>query len=163
MQQNASTQAWHVAKWGTWGWVETILKLIAVAAGLVAFVRSLSYEALAVANHPHLAAVIVLVLMTLAAVAQIAVRLGQHEIVSMAFAVLNLLGHLGLLFALLHIPDPRTLPLVFGVFWFAGQVTKLQFLRVSGYTEGGANTSAMLRTTAIIAALYALFVIFILI
>ena len=37
--------------------------------------------------------------------------------------------------------------MIFGVFYVLGQVIKLQFLRVTGYTEGGANSSGMLRTT----------------
>ena len=114
-------------------------------------------------EHPHLAAVILLALLTLAALAQLAIRFTQRETISLVFAVLNLLGHLGLLFALLHVPDPRTLPLIFRrLLGRSVKLIKLQFLRVTGYTEGGANTSAMLRTSVIMAVLYALFVIFLL-
>ena len=162
MQQNNQAQGWHMAQWGTWGWAETILKLVAIAAGLLAFVRTLSLGALVIGGNPHLAAVILLVLLSLAAIFQIVVRLGQRETISFIFAVLNLLGHLGLLFALLHTPSPRNLPLIFGIFWLLGSLTKIQFLRVTGYTEGGANSSAMLRTTAIISVLYLLFTILVL-
>jgi len=159
MQQSAQNQGWHTAQWGTWGWVETILKLIAIAAGLVAFVRTISDQYWIVSNNPHLAALILLALLSLASILQVVIRVGQKEIISMIFAVLNLLGHFGLLIALLHDPTQRTLPLIFGIFYVLGQLVKLQFLRVTGYTEGGSNSTGMLRTAVVMAALYALFAI----
>lgn len=158
MQQNV----WHTAKWGTWGWAETIVKLIALGAGLVAFASALSADGFRLGDNPRLAAVILLVLLTLAAIAQLAIRAQQRETISVIFAVLNLLGHLGLLFALLRVPDQTALPLIFGILYLFGQLIKLQFLRVTGYTEGGANTSGMLRVTGAVAAAYALFVILLL-
>ncbi|MEO8392492.1 MAG: hypothetical protein ABI700_05820 [Chloroflexota bacterium] len=158
--QNTSTQGWHTAQWGTWGWAETILKLIAIVAGIVAFFQTAGD--LVIGGNPHLAAVILLALLSLLSIAQVAIRLTQKEIVSMIFAVLNLLGHFGLLIALLRVPPDRTLAIAFGVFYVLGQLTKVQFLRVTGYTENGANSSAMLRTTGVIAAVYAVFTILVL-
>ena len=152
MQQNAQTQGWHTAQWGTWGWIETILKLIAIVAGIIAFVQSRGE--IVFSGNPHLAAVIVLALAALASIAQVVIRLTQKEIISTVFAILNLLGHFGLLIALLRVPPDLTLALVFGVFYVLGQLTKIQFLRVTGYTEGGANSSAMLRTTGVITLIY---------
>ena len=91
---------------------------------------------------------------------QVTIRYPQRETVSMIFAVLNLLGHVGLLIALLRLPDHRTLPLIFGGFYVLGQLTKLQFLRISGYTEGGATTSQMMRVTVILTVIYVLFTVF---
>ncbi len=158
--QNPSTQGWHTAHWGTWGWAETILKLIAIVAGLIAFVQSLGE--IVVGGNPHLAAVIVLALLSLASVGQVVIRLTQREIISVIFAVLNLLGHFGLLIALLRVPPDNTLAIVFGVFYVLGQLTKVQFLRVTGYTEGGANSSAMLRVTGVITAIYIVFTVLVL-
>ena len=56
-------------------------------------------------DNPHLAAVILLALLTLASLAQVGIRFTQRETISLIFAVLNLLGHLGLLIALLRVPD----------------------------------------------------------
>jgi hypothetical protein len=155
-------QEWHTAEWGTWGWAETILKLIAIGAGIFAGVGVLSGGEFMLGGNPRLAAVILLALLTLGAVLQVVIRYGQREIISLIFAVLNLLGHSGLLIALLRAPDQRTLPILFGVFYVLGQVVKLQFLRVSGYTEGGASTRGMLRVTGVMATLYTLFTILIL-
>ena len=33
-------EGWHTEKWGTLGWVETGLKLLGIAVGLVALVRA---------------------------------------------------------------------------------------------------------------------------
>ena len=76
--------------------------------------------------------------------------------------MLNLLGHLAILIALLRVPDTNTLPILFGVFYLVGQITKLQFLRTSGYTEGGADERGMLRVAGAMTALYTLFVVLVL-
>ncbi len=160
--QNQQAQGWHTAQWGTWGWIETILKLIALVAGIVAFFGSTSAEAFVLADHPHLAAVILLALLTLGSLAQLGIRYTQRETISLVFALVNLLGHLGLLIALLRLPNDLTLPLIFGVFYALGQASKLQFLRATGYTEGGADTRGMLLVAAGMTAFYLLFVILVL-
>jgi len=163
MQGNAQTQGWHTAQWGTWGWAETILKLIGLVAGIAAFIRTISDSGFSIGSGVHVIALVLLVLMSLASVAQLAIRFQQRETISMIFAVVNFLGHVGLLIAVLHVPAERTLPIIFGVFYLLGQLTKIQFLRVTGYTESGATSAAMARTAAIMAAIYALFVVFVLI
>ena len=164
MQQlNPQHQGWHVAEWGTWGWAETILKLIAVVAGMAAFVRTTSYTTFVVSGNQHLAAIILLAVLTLLSIGQIGIRFVQRETISFIFALLNFLGHLALLIAMLHAPQERTLALIFGIFYVLGQLTKVQFLNVTGYTEGGANSSGMARTTWVIAAIYAIFVVLVLI
>jgi len=157
-----SAQGWHVAEWGLWGWVETILKVIALVAGIAAFFGSNSANPLTFGGNPHLAAVILLALLTLLSVVALGLRFQQKEIISLIFGVVNLLGHLGLLIALLRLPDSMTLALVFGIFYTAGQLTKLQFLNVSGYTESGQTKSGMLRFAVGMAAAYALFTVLVL-
>jgi len=161
MHATTGTQGWHTATWGTWGWLETIAKLIALVAGFIALFTRLPGTVMLIGN-PHLAALIVLALLTLASIAQVAIRFGQRETISMGFAVLNLLGHVALLIALAMVPHHRLWPVLFGVFYVVGQLVKVQFLRVTGYTEGGADSTAMLRTTGVIAVLYALFTVFML-
>jgi len=161
MSQTTQVQGWHTSEWGLWGWIETILKLIALGIGILAFFRTPAND-LVLGGNPHLAAVILLVLLSLAAVAQLGIRFQQRETISLIFAVLNLLGHLALLIALLRVMDSRALPVVFGGFYLLGQLTKLQFLRTSGYTEGGADERGMLRVAGAMTALYALFVVLVL-
>jgi hypothetical protein len=161
MQANTNTQGWHTAQWGIWGWAETILKLVAIGAGLLAVFRVTGEITLD--NHPHILALILMVVLSLGAVFQVFIRWGQKESISFAFAVLNLLGHFGLLYALLHVPGPRTTPIIFGAFYALGQGVKIQFLRATGYTEGGANTRSMVTVAAVMAVLYALVAVLVLV
>ncbi|MBC7871483.1 MAG: hypothetical protein H7Y09_11645 [Chitinophagaceae bacterium] len=163
MQQAAQPQGWTTASWGFWGWLETILKLIGIVFGLIAFVASLSEGTFTLGGNPRLAAIIVLGLLTLASVGIIALRYQQREITSMAFAVVNALGHLGLLIALLRLTDQPILAVLFGVFYVLGGLVKLRFLAVTGFTEPGQTPQAMLRFNWVINIVYALFVIFMLV
>ncbi len=153
------TDGWHVARWGTWGWIETVLKLVGIAAGVVAFFQTTGTSDLVIGGHPHLAAVIVLAVLTLAAFGQLAFRFRQQEVISLIFAVLNLLGTLGLLIALLKAPESLTLPLIYGGGYVLGQLAKLVFLRISGYTEGGADTRGMLMVTGGLTVVYVVFML----
>jgi len=159
MQQETQAQGWHTSEWGAWGWLETILKLIALAAGVIAFFQSNAANPLVVSGNPHLAALILLGLESLGAVAQVGIRFVQREIISFVFAILNLLGHLGLFIALLRVPTDTTLFVIFGVFYALGQLVKVQFLRTSGYTEGGATSRGMVMVSLLMAAFYAVFVL----
>jgi hypothetical protein len=51
---------------------------------------------------------------------------------------------------------------LFGAIYFVGQLVKLQFLRVTGYTEGGADSAGMQRVTGGLAVIYLLFTVFML-
>ncbi len=155
-----ATPKWHTAAWGTLGWLETIAKLIAVVIGFVALIGSSSALGFMFRSNPRLAAVIVFALLTIASVGVIAMRFQQKETISMVFAILSALGHIALLIALLRVPQLRRLPVAFAGFFILGQLIKLQYLRTSGYTEGGATTRGMLTVTGVLTAIYALFVIF---
>jgi hypothetical protein len=161
MQSTTTTQGWHTAQWGTWGWLETIAKIVALIAAFIALLTPLP-STFVIGGNPHVAALIVLALLTLAAILQVVIRLGQRETISMAFAVFNLLGHVALLIALAQVPHRRLWPVLFGVFYVVGQLIKIQFLRITGYTEGGADKAGMLRVTGGVTLLYALFTIFML-
>lgn len=159
MQGNTgNTRTWHVDRWGVWGWIETVLKLIGLGAGLLAFFGSLSTTAgFMLGDNPNLAAVIVLALLTVASLGVLFVRYQQREVISMAFAVAQVLGHVGLLVALLRQPEQTTFAVIFGVFMVLGQLAKMVFLRVTGFTEAGQTPQAMQIATGVLAAFYALF------
>jgi hypothetical protein len=160
-----TSQGWHVANWGTWGWIETGLKLVSVAAGLVAFFASNSDTPLTVGGNPELAAVILMAVMTLFTLIPLVLRFTQKEVISMIYAILNFLGHLGLLIALLRLqPVTWSLPaLVFAIFMVLGELSKQRFLAISGYTENGQSSAQMLMFSRGIMVVYLLLAIFILI
>lgn len=162
----STTQGWHTAEWGTWGWAETILKLIAIVFGILAFFQSNAASGLrelVIGGNPRLLAMLLLALLTLGAVVQLGARLMQQEIVSLIFAVLNLLGHAALLVALLRVPGDLTLGILFGVFYAVGGIVKVQFLRATSYTEAGASLQTMILVAWGMVAPYVLLVILLLV
>ena len=160
---NPTAQGWHNAEWSTWGWIETILKLVGIAAGLLAFAQTPASNGLVIGGNPRLLAVALLALMTLGLMATVFIRYVQRESLSFGFAIVNALGHLGLLIALLRVPPPMTLAVVFGLFFVLGQAAKLRFLSLTGYTEGGADLRQMKRVAAVVGLVYVAFTVFLLV
>jgi hypothetical protein len=159
--QTTAQQGWHTAQWGTWGWLETIVKSIALFIGFIAFF-STPMTGITLSGNPHLAALIVLALLTLGTVGQLVIRWQQREIISFIFAIFHFLGHAALLIALAQVPHDRLWPLLFGIFYTIGTLLKIQFLRITGYTESGATSSLMIGSTVGVLVLNVLFTVFML-
>jgi hypothetical protein len=159
MAAQPQAQGWHVAQWGFWGWLETAVKLVGIVAGLLAFVGALAADGFTIGGHPHLVAVILLALYSLFTIFVITLRVQQREVISVGFAVINSLGHLGALFALLRQPTLTTLPIILAVGHILGELIKQQFLRQSGYTESGRDSSAMLRISYVFMSAYAVLLV----
>jgi hypothetical protein len=162
MTQQAQTQGWHVAQWGLWGWIETGLKLVGIVAGIVAFFISSSVSTLTIGGHPHLAAVILLALLTVLTLGVIFIRIRQREVISIVYSVLNFLGHAGLLIAFLRIPDQRAYVLIYAIFFALGELAKQRFLAVSGYTENDATTGSMVNFSRGLTAIYIVLIVLVL-
>lgn len=158
-----SSKQWHVANWGLLGWLETAVKGIGILLAFVALVDSLGADKFIIGDNPHLAAVILLGLLTLGMVAPLFFRYIQKEIVSMAYAVFNFLGHAALLIGLLRQPDQELYVILFGAAYIIGEVVKQRFLTTTGYTEAGQSTKAMLNFSRGVMAAYALLIILVLI
>ena len=157
MQANAQSDQWHVSRWGVWGWSETILKGIGILAGLAAFFVSLAAPGFRFPSDSfHIAAMVLLVLATLLALVTVVFRFQQKEIISTIYSVPHALGHVGLLFALFRSVDVTGLAVAFGFFWAAGQLFKLQFLRITGYTEYGLTQARMIGQNIVFLVLYLL-------
>lgn len=156
--QTTTQQGWHTAEWGTWGWLETIAKSIALLAGFIAFFTT-EQSGITLDGNPHLAALIVFAVLTMGAVVQLYLRFTQRETTSFIFAIFNLLGHIALLIALAQVSHDRLWPLLFGIFYSIGTLLKIQFLRITGYTEGGATSQLMIGVTAAVLIPYVLFTV----
>ncbi len=163
MQQSKSTAGWHVANWGLWGWIETALKLAGIVAGYIAFFNSSAVTDLTISGSPRLAAVILVALLTLAMIGVVFMRISQKELISIGYSILNALGHIALLFALLRAPTQTTLPIIFALMFILGELAKQRFLSISGYVEGSANTATMIRFSRIVAITYLVLAIFLII
>lgn len=164
MEAQQLAKGWHVRNWGTWGWLETGAKLIGISAGLIAFTLTTPSNTMQVseAGTPDIVAMGILGLLTLLLVFALVMRIGQREIISVAFAIANVLGHAGLLFYLLRTPDASMLPLIFGSAFVVGEGIKQRFLTATGYTENGAQTSQMLLFVRGLMVTYVVFSILIL-
>jgi hypothetical protein len=155
-------QTWHTTNWGFLGWLETGLKFTGIILAFIAFAQAGSGD-LILANHPRIVAVILLGLMTFFWIGGLFLRFQQREIISFVFAILNFLGHLALLIAVLRAPQMNTLPALFGAFFVAGELVKQRFLATSGYTEGGASSSQMVMVSRGVMVAYGLFALLMLI
>lgn len=158
-----SSKQWHVANWGLLGWLETAVKGIGILVAFVALIDSLGADKFIIGDNPHLAAVILLGLLTLGMVAPLGLRYIQKEIISMAYAVFNFLGHAALLIGLLRQPDQELYVILFGAAYIIGEVIKQRFLTTTGYTEAGQSTKGMLNFSRGVIAAYALLIILVLI
>lgn len=164
MQSEAtSSKQWHVTNWGLLGWLETAVKGIGILLAFVAFVDSLGADKFIIGDNPHLAAVILLGLLALGMVAPLGLRYIQKEIISMAYAVFNFLGHAALFLALVRQPDQEIYAILFGAAYIIGEIIKQRFLTTTGYTEAGQSPKAMLNFSRGVIAAYALLIILVLI
>lgn len=161
--QNTTSQTWHMGEWGFWGWLETAVKGLGILIGFVAFFDGLSADEFIFGDHPHLAAVILLALLTVGMIAPLVLRYTQKEVVSMAYAILNFLGHGALLFGLLRQPDQERYVVLFGAAFVIGELVKQRFLTITGYAEMGQTTQQMLNYSRIVAAVYLVLIILVMI
>jgi hypothetical protein len=157
-------QGFYIGSWGTWGWLETALKLIAAAFGITAFMATSGASELVIGGNPELLALLLMAGLTLNPAISLPLRIAQKEIISIVFTVFNLLGHAGLLIALARDPlNARGYGIAFGVVYTLGELAKMRFLQVSGYTEFGFNSGTMINGVRVIVAAYALLTILLLI
>lgn len=161
--QAESSKKWHVANWGLLGWLETVVKLVGIGAASVGFIDSLSADKFILGDNPHLAAVILLLVFMPGLVVLLYWRFVQKEIISMAYTVLNVLGHVALLLGLLRQPDQEIYAVIFGATYVIGELVKQRFLATTGYTEAGQSLKGMVNFSRFLTAVYLLLVILVLI
>jgi len=161
MAESVPVVKWHTAKWGAWGWAETVVKLVAIGLGLWAGKVSIFAPWVTPGLDLRLVALVLLALATVGAVVQLTLRIKQKETISFVFALLNLLGHLGLVWAVVHGEFPLVVAALFGGFYVLGQAIKVGFLRATGYTEEGADSAGIQRFAVIQGLIYLLFTVFV--
>ncbi len=147
-------QPWHVAAWPPLAWLETVIKLIALAIGIVTLIGALSDGAFELPSGIRLGQWIVLALLSLGLVAAIADRIIEREIVAMVFVIVNNLGHWGMVIALAAVPGPGAALVAFCALMLTGDLVKVAFLRVHHYTTRDTPPAVMLGLTLFYAAGY---------
>jgi hypothetical protein len=153
------SKSWHVASWGTLGWLETFAKGFGIIIGVIAFFFALPVEPAPLDGFANIAAAALLGFITLGVFFSILVRLYQREVISILFAIASALGHAGMSFYLLRGVETNTLPVMFGIAYAVGELIKQRFLTQTGYTELGASSSLMLLAVRGLMAAYIVFAI----
>jgi hypothetical protein len=156
-------QGWHVANWGFLGWLETGLKLIGLGSGFIAYFASNSNQHMRLLENLRLGALAVLALLTVFTLIALIFRVMQREVISLIFAVLNVLGHSAGLLTLVSSSDKYSWLIILGICFVLGELVKQRFLTTTGYTESGQTTSGMLRYSRVAMAIYLLFVVLLLV
>ncbi|MBL8119136.1 MAG: hypothetical protein J0L63_00685 [Anaerolineae bacterium] len=138
-----ASKKWYVANWSPLGWLETVVKLIALGAAIVALFNALSSGTFIAPSGSRLLQVIVLALLSLGLTVGILERYGQREIIAMIFILINNVGHWGMVYALLTLPGPGSLLIAFLALMLLGDLIKLIWLWTSGYTQPNASRSVL--------------------
>jgi len=163
MESTTQTQGWHVGKWGTYGWLETIARGIGIGLAFVALALSTLGRDMTISGNSELAAVILLALLTLLWTGVLYMRYQQREIIAMIFGIFNALGHAALLIALLKLPEQNVLAIGFAIAYIVAELIKRVFLTTTGYTESGRTPERMLMVSSVFTGVYILLLVFLII
>lgn len=137
MTKPLPVKGWHVGDWSPLGWLETIIKAVAFVVAISTLINALSNGVFAAPSGARLVQVIVLALLSLGLLGAIFERYTQREIIAMVFVLVNNIAHWGMVYALLTLRDVNNPLSIFAVLMLCGDVVKLVWLRVSGYTQDG--------------------------
>ena len=155
MSSSRGTAGWHVARWGTLGWIETGVKSAAFLCAYVALAMSIT-TGWSTPGRVRVAELVLIGIATVGLLAAIGDRLLEREIVAMLFVCFNNLAHLALLASLLTTAGPGRLLTAFAVLMICGELVKIQFLRSTGFTVRNTPASIVIALTTAYALVYAL-------
>ncbi len=154
--QAPRSEEWHIAKWSSLAWLETIIKSIAILIGIAALVNALSNGTFELPSGVQLAQSVVLGILSLGLVAAIFDRLSRRDIVSMVFVIFNNLGHWGMLIALAFIPGPAALLVYFSVLMLVGDLVKLASFKMDKFSLSGVSSTTLYGLTGFYVVGYAI-------
>jgi hypothetical protein len=129
----AGERTWHVGTYEPLAWVETAVKAVAFVVAYIAFVQALG-RTLHTPDGVHIAELAFLGVAELGLLAAVGDRLGERELIAVAFVACNNAAHLGMLYALLAVPGPGGLVSLFCLLMFTGEIVKIAWLRTSHFT-----------------------------
>ena len=137
MTKSPATKQWYFGNWSGLGWLETVIKLIAFIAAISALINATSSSEYATLNGIQLIQVVVLGILAFGLTLGIIDRYNHREIIAMVFILINNVAHWGMVYALLKVPGPSSLLLIFAGLMHLGDWVKIYWLWVSGYTQDG--------------------------
>jgi hypothetical protein len=125
---------WYIHNWTLLGWVETVVKSIAIIIGISAFYLSRYSQVWIIPSGSRLIQLIILGILSLGIFLAIFNRWQNKEILSMIFVFFNNAGHWGMFFALIRDKSWFLLP-YFALLMMLGDLVKVLFLKQTSYTE----------------------------
>lgn len=135
-----------MAAWPPLAWLETIIKLLALALGIDALLGALAAGSFALPAGPALLQFLILLLLSLGLLAAIADRLAGREIIAMIFVLINNLGHWGMTLAL---AAGVTVSLAaFAGLMLLGDLVKIWFIRRHQFTVRGYSAALLYGLTS---------------
>lgn len=137
MTTTPPVKRWYVGNWSPLGWLETVIKAAAFLVAFITLANALSNGVFTAPSGIRLVQVIVLAVLALGLIGAIVERYMQREIIAMVFVLLNNIAHWGMVYALLTLADVDNPLTIFAALMLCGDVVKLVWLRVSGYTQDG--------------------------
>ena len=127
-----AVRQWYVAKYPALGWVETVIKGAAIGIGLLALVTSLTKGSFVWHTGWRLVEFTVLAILAVGLIAAIYDRVIEREIVAMVFVIFNVLAHLGIVAALVFLPQ-RTYVFPFCALMAVGDMVKTVFIKAHSF------------------------------
>lgn len=120
---------WHIEAWPPLAWLETIIKLVALAVGMSVFLDVSGNGDVDLPGGVRFLQLVILVVLSLGLTLAIGDRLIEREVVSMVFIIFNNLGHWGMALALVLGDTSHALAL-FAALMLAGDLVKMLFIAV---------------------------------
>lgn len=159
--ENGNTQVaktWHVARYSGLAWLETIIKLVALAIALITFVDAYPDSGYDFPSGSALVQWGILVLLALALLGAIFDRILEREIIAMVFVIVNNLGHwsMVLLLTRVYADSTESAFLIFGALMLLADLIKLRLLITTRFTVRDVPFSIMVGLTLFFVVGYAL-------
>jgi len=156
----APRKHWYVAHWPPLAWLETVIKLAALAIGIGAFAKAVSAGGFALPDGARLAQLIILAVLAFGLLVAILDRLVEREVIAMIFVLINNAGHWGMVAALASKRwDAGSALIGFAAPMLAGVVVKLIFLWRYQYRTRDTPIAVMYGLTGTFVVGYALLLI----
>lgn len=127
---------WHFANWSPLGWLETFLKGLAMVIGISVLFMAISGP-LALRSGGTLVQTIVMGVLALTITFGVVDRFIEREIFAMIFVVFNIFAHWGIFLGLMSAYDIANQVILYCVLMILGDLVKVRWLAVSGFTVRG--------------------------
>ena len=151
---STSSPVWHVARYPFLGWLETAIKLVAIAIGIVAGVQALQTGVFTWPTGLQLIQTGIIALIAMGLIGTIVDRYLDREVIAMVFVFLWMAGHVGMLIGLLYRPWPGLALIAFSLLMALGDVVKLRFFVVHNFKVRDIPRRVMFVMTGLMIACY---------